>query len=159
MGSRLIKGDKVIASYIYKGIEVYFSNQNPIVGWNLRTIPIPNMNPHQIMKTTQTLVKQAIQKLKEEKEKGSSELPTLPKSSPSSPPPKPPGDGYENNPYPYIFKPPKPPDDLSVSGQVKQLIKCPSHEGESEEEPYCKHCGAPIAEGETVCHVCGKKVL
>jgi predicted regulator of Ras-like GTPase activity (Roadblock/LC7/MglB family) len=67
--------------------------------------------------------------------------------------------GSGNFPYPYIFKPPKPPDDLSVSGQVKQLIKRPSHEGKSEEEPYCKHCGAPIAEGQIVCHVCGKKVL
>ena len=38
-----------------------FPNQNLIVGWVLRTVAIPNINPHQVMKTTQALVKQAMQ--------------------------------------------------------------------------------------------------
>jgi hypothetical protein len=126
--SRILKGNKVIDSYVYKDIKGDFPNHNLIVGWVLRTIAISNMNPHQIMKTIQALVNQA-------------------------------NDNYENYLYPYIFKPPKPPDDLSISGQTKLLIKTPLHEGESEKEPYCKHCGAPISEGETVCYVCGKKVL
>jgi phosphatidate phosphatase PAH1 len=65
--SRLLKGNKVIDSYVYKDIEGDFPNQNLIVGWVLRTVAIPNMNPHQIMKTTQALVKQAIQKKEEKK--------------------------------------------------------------------------------------------
>ena len=65
--SRLLKGNNVIDSYVYKDIEGDFPNQNLIVGWVLRTVAIPNMNPHQIMKTTQALVKQAIQKKEEKK--------------------------------------------------------------------------------------------
>jgi hypothetical protein len=65
--SRLLKGNKVIDSYVYKDVEGDFPNQNLIVGWVLRTVAIPNMNPHQIMKTTQALVKQAIEKKEEKK--------------------------------------------------------------------------------------------
>ena len=42
-------------------------NQNLIVGWVLRTVAIPNINPHQVMKTTQALVKQAIAKKEQKK--------------------------------------------------------------------------------------------
>ena len=44
-----------------------FPNQNLIVGWVLRTVAIPNINPHQIMKTTHALTKQAITKKEEKK--------------------------------------------------------------------------------------------
>ena len=44
-----------------------FPNQNLIVGWVLRTVAIPNINPHQIMKTTQALTKQAITRKEEKK--------------------------------------------------------------------------------------------
>jgi hypothetical protein len=65
---RLLKGKDVIDSYVFKDEDVQgdFPNQNIIVGWVLRVVAIPNINPHQIMKTTQALVKQAI-KNKEEK--------------------------------------------------------------------------------------------
>lgn len=65
---RMLKGKNVIDSYVFKDEDVQgdFPNQNIIVGWVLRTVAIPNINPHQIMKTTQALVKQAI-KNKEEK--------------------------------------------------------------------------------------------
>ena len=46
---------------------VGFPNQNLIVGWVLRTVAIPNINPHQIMKTTQALTKQAMTKREEKK--------------------------------------------------------------------------------------------
>ena len=62
--SRLLKGQNVIDSYIYKDEDIAeggFPNQNLIVGWVLRTVAIPNINPHQVMKTTQALVKQAIE--------------------------------------------------------------------------------------------------
>lgn len=68
--SRLLKGNDIIDSYVYKDEDVGeqgFPNQNMIVGWVLRTIAIPNINPHQIMKTTQVLVKQARQKKEQQK--------------------------------------------------------------------------------------------
>ena len=64
-------------------------------------------------------------------------------------------DGYF--PFPYIFKPPSPPEDLGLAGQV-QVEKVLTEE-EQEYEPYCKHCGAKLPEGQTICHVCGKKVI
>ncbi|MFX0021832.1 MAG: hypothetical protein ACFE9S_05865 [Candidatus Hermodarchaeota archaeon] len=68
---RLLKGKEVIDSYVFKDEDVQgdFPNQNIIVGWVLRTVAIPNINPHQIMKTTQALVKQAIKNKEEKKMK------------------------------------------------------------------------------------------
>ena len=62
--SRLLKGRDVIDSYIYEeeSADGKGPNSNLIVGWTLRTVAIPNINPHQIMKTTQALVKQALEK-------------------------------------------------------------------------------------------------
>ena len=67
--SRLLKGKNIIDSYVYKDEDTSggFPNQNLIVGWVLRTIAIPNINPHQVMKTTQALVKQAIKRKEERK--------------------------------------------------------------------------------------------
>ena len=61
--SRILKGKGIIDSYVYKDEDSGggFPNQNLIVGWVLRTVAIPNINPHQVMKTTQALVKQAMQ--------------------------------------------------------------------------------------------------
>ncbi|MFX0076465.1 MAG: zinc-ribbon domain-containing protein [Candidatus Hermodarchaeota archaeon] len=59
-------------------------------------------------------------------------------------------------PFPYIFKPPKPPDDIALAGEPQ------SKEPETKQvlvyETYCKHCGAELPKGQTICHVCGKKV-
>ncbi|MHA1390980.1 MAG: hypothetical protein ACTSQT_01895 [Promethearchaeota archaeon] len=66
----MLKGNNVINSYVFKDDDLSasgFSNQNLIVGWVLRTVAIPNINPHQIMKTTQALAKQAIAKREEKK--------------------------------------------------------------------------------------------
>ena len=68
--SRLLKGNNVIDSYVYKDEDITssgFPNQNMIVGWVLRTVAIPNINPHQVMKTTQALIKQAIQNKEQKK--------------------------------------------------------------------------------------------
>ena len=68
--SRLLKGKNVIDSYVYRDEDLSgsgFPNQNLIVGWVLRTVAIPNINPHQIMKTTQALTKQAITRKEEKK--------------------------------------------------------------------------------------------
>ncbi len=42
-------------------------NQNYIVGWVLRTVAIPNINPAGVMKTVQVLMKQAIEKRAQKK--------------------------------------------------------------------------------------------
>lgn len=66
---RLLKGKDIIDSYVFKDedVEGDFPNQNLVVGWVLRTVAIPNINPHQVMKTTHALVKQAIQKKEQRK--------------------------------------------------------------------------------------------
>jgi len=66
----LLKGNSVIDSHVFKDEDMSaagFPNQNLIVGWVLRTVAIPNINPHQIMKTTQALTKQAITRKEEKK--------------------------------------------------------------------------------------------
>ena len=68
--TRLLKGNSVIDSYVFRDEDITESgipNQNLIVGWVLRTVAIPNINPHQVMKTTQALVKQAIEKKEQKK--------------------------------------------------------------------------------------------
>jgi len=66
---RMLKGKDILDSYVFKDedVEGDFPNQNIIVGWVLRTVAIPNINPHQVMKTTQALVKQALQRRDERK--------------------------------------------------------------------------------------------
>jgi hypothetical protein len=60
-------------------------------------------------------------------------------------------------PYPYIFKPPTPPDDLGLEG-VAQL-KDPLPKKESDYSPYCKFCGANLPIGQSICQACGNKVM
>ncbi|MFX1327975.1 MAG: roadblock/LC7 domain-containing protein [Promethearchaeota archaeon] len=59
-------------------------------------------------------------------------------------------------PFPYIFKPPTPPGDLGLAGEPQ--AKLPITEKIQWYEPNCKHCGAELPKGQTICHVCGKKV-
>lgn len=66
----MMKGTEIMDSYVYKDAELAegdYPNQNYIVGWVLRTVMIPNINPHQIMKTAQVLIKQAIDKKQDKK--------------------------------------------------------------------------------------------
>jgi len=66
----LLKGKNVLDSHVFKDEDlsaIGFPNQNLIVGWVLRTVAIPNINPHQIMKTVQALTKQAIKNWEEKK--------------------------------------------------------------------------------------------
>lgn len=67
--SCMLKGRDIIDSYVFKdeNVEEDFPNQNAIVGWVLRTVAIPNINPQQVMKITQALVKQAIGKIEHRK--------------------------------------------------------------------------------------------
>ncbi|MFW9867274.1 MAG: zinc ribbon domain-containing protein [Candidatus Thorarchaeota archaeon] len=133
---RLLKGNDVIDSYVYKDEDIHggFPNLNLIVGWVIRTVANPNINPYLIMKTTQALVKQALRKYRLDSDDDEGDLP-----------------------FPYILKPPTPPGDLSLAGepQAKEHIIKQSLEYES----FCKHCGAELPEGQAICHACGKKVI
>ncbi len=62
-----------------------------------------------------------------------------------------------NLPFPYIFKSPSPAEDLELAAQIK--VKKPTTKQVLEYENYCKHCGAELPKGQTICHVCGKKVM
>ncbi len=62
--SRLVKGNNVLASKVYELDEGQSTpNINYIVGWVLQASAIPNINPHQVMKSAQALMNQAKQKL------------------------------------------------------------------------------------------------
>jgi hypothetical protein len=68
-------------------------------------------------------------------------------------------DDYGDNgdlPFPYIRKPPSPPGDLGLAGEPQ--VKEPIIKQVLEYEPYCKHCGAELPKGQSICHVCGKRV-
>ena len=62
-------------------------------------------------------------------------------------------DDPDELPNPYIFNPPKPPDDLARVGQaqVKQE-KLP------EDKSHCQYCGAEIRSDQDYCNTCGKPV-
>ena len=55
---------------------------------------------------------------------------------------------------PYIGLPPSPPGDLGVSSQVQ------IHQEKETlyDNPFCKHCGSFLPEGQSTCQNCGKKV-
>ncbi|MFX0083214.1 MAG: zinc-ribbon domain-containing protein [Candidatus Hodarchaeota archaeon] len=59
-------------------------------------------------------------------------------------------------PYPYIFKPPSPPGDDVLQGQLKPEFIPPKKKQEF--EPYCKHCGAELPAVQLICPACGKKI-
>lgn len=63
--ARILKGKEILDSYIFKDEDISENgapNQNLIVGYVLRTLTLPNINPYGVMKTTQALVKQALEK-------------------------------------------------------------------------------------------------
>ena len=128
LASFLLKFNTLIESYVYKDEDLSasgFPNQNLIVGWVLRTVAIPNINPHQIMKTVQALTKQLIE------------------------------NRDDHLPYPYIFKPLEPPDDIGVATSVQR--NRPVEDEESEVELFCLYCGSKLSMDESFCSVCGKK--
>jgi len=64
----------------------------------------------------------------------------------------------EELPYPYIFKPPEPPDDIKDVTQL-QVTQTPKDPENPWENPFCKHCGAFLPEGQSICPSCGKNVI
>ena len=58
-------------------------------------------------------------------------------------------------PYPYIFNPPKPPDDFAGAAQVQ--LRAPLKNKDPEEEIYCQYCGRKLTKEEQLTHSCKKK--
>jgi len=57
--------------------------------------------------------------------------------------------------YPYIFKPPEPPDDFAMAPQI--LIRPILVETDPEEEIHCQYCGIKLTKEEEITHSCKKK--
>jgi len=58
-------------------------------------------------------------------------------------------------PYPYIYKPPEPPDDFAMAPQL--LIRAPLKEKNPEERISCQFCGRELTKEEEITHSCNKK--
>jgi hypothetical protein len=65
--SRILKGTDVIESTVFNDADL--PNANLIVGWCLKVIAIPNINPYQVMKTVQFLRKETERNWEESKTK------------------------------------------------------------------------------------------
>ena len=66
--SVLLRGKKCIALNTYSEDYGDMPNINHIINWTLNTIPVPNMNPQQIRKTIQFLIKQAMKNKEKKRE-------------------------------------------------------------------------------------------
>lgn len=126
--SRLLRNNTVLDCYVFREEDLSssgFPNQNLIVGWVLRTVAIPNINPHEIMKLVQVMIRQII--------------------------------NYRDDhlPYPSIYKPPEPPDDIGVTTNVQRTR--PVEEESPGVELFCLYCGSKLSMDERFCSVCGKK--
>ena len=64
-------------------------------------------------------------------------------------------DGDDRFPYPYIFKPPEPPDDVALAPQVQ--IRAPLKEKGHEDKVNCQYCGRELTKEEQLTHSCKKK--
>ncbi len=64
-------------------------------------------------------------------------------------------DGDDRFPYPYIFTPPNPPDDLALAPQSQ--LRAPLKEKEPEEEIFCQYCGMKLTKEDQLTHSCKKK--
>ncbi|TFG12238.1 MAG: hypothetical protein EU531_10715 [Promethearchaeota archaeon] len=64
------------------------------------------------------------------------------------------GPFFRADPFPYIFNPPKPPDNAHEAGQMQVLRMKPPVEYEVVR--FCQYCGAPLDEGMSVCPNCKK---
>ena len=58
---------------------------------------------------------------------------------------------------PYIRVPPSPPGDLGTASQVQ--VHASQELIDLWENPFCKHCGAFLPEGQSICPNCRKKVI
>jgi len=64
-------------------------------------------------------------------------------------------DDDERFPYPYVFKPPSPPDDLALA--ARSQLRQPPKKKDSEEKISCQYCGMEVTKEEQFTHSCKKK--
>ena len=64
-------------------------------------------------------------------------------------------DDEDRYPYPYIFKPPKPPDDLSMA--ARSQLRQPPKKKDTEEKICCQYCGMELTKEDQLTHSCQKK--
>ena len=58
-------------------------------------------------------------------------------------------------PYPYVFKPPSPPDDFEMAPQIQ--VRSSSKKKDTEIEINCQYCGRKLTKDEQLTHSCKKK--
>ena len=58
-------------------------------------------------------------------------------------------------PYPYIFNPPKPPDDFAMAPQLQ--VRAPLKEKDPGDQENCQYCGIKLTKEEQYTHSCKKK--
>jgi len=61
----------------------------------------------------------------------------------------------ERYPYPYVFKPPEPPDDLALAPRAQ--LRHPPKKKDTEEKINCQYCGLELTKEEQFTHSCQKK--
>lgn len=64
-------------------------------------------------------------------------------------------DGDDRFPFPFIFKPPKPPGDLALAGRAQ--LRHPPKKKESEIKIACQYCGMELTKEDHLTHSCKKK--
>lgn len=67
----------------------------------------------------------------------------------------PPGDDKDRYPFPYIFNPPKPPDDFAMAPQVQ--VTSPLKEKDPDDKISCQYCGKKLTKEEQFSHSCKEK--
>ena len=60
-------------------------------------------------------------------------------------------------PYPYVFKPPSPPDDLALAPRTQ--LRQPPKKKDTEEKIHCQYCGMELTEEEQFTHSCNRFYL
>ena len=58
-------------------------------------------------------------------------------------------------PYPYVFKPPSPPDDLALAARAQ--LRQPPEKKDREEQICCQYCGMELIKEEQLTHSCKEK--
>ena len=65
------------------------------------------------------------------------------------------GDNDNNIPYPYVFKPTSPPDDLALASRTQ--LHQPPKKKDIEEKINCQFCGMELKKEEQITYSCQKK--
>ncbi|MHA1733634.1 MAG: hypothetical protein ACTSU5_16925 [Promethearchaeota archaeon] len=172
--ARILKGKDVIDSHVWQEDED-IPNANSIVGYVLKTVQLPMINPYQVSKTVQFLRKEAIKNKEQpraaapvaEAKKAREQLEKVPESELKRMPDM--GWVKEDEPQKPAEKPA--PEKVKTAGKRRKLPPIPSAGGgggggasddhkEMKEKLeragiFCVECGTKIL----YCPVCGKKLV